>query len=272
MGKGTAMNELNEELSEEILSRLAEIRIRRWLKKQNSTEQAFEKGLEKAAKIVAHPYIAISREVGANAGQVADEIANHFGWEILGKELLDHMAAKYGLPRDMLEFLDETSANWMIERFGKWVQWDTINQEEYVRRLGLMVLLAANHGNVVFLGRGAQFFLPQDQGLVIRIIAPKDFRIENIMAKQGLDREAATEFVNKTDKGRADFVERYFHRDVTDPTLYDLVINSSKINPELGAYLALEAYVAKWKEPEASQLQKISEENPSEKNSWFVKK
>ena len=39
------------------------------------------------------------------------------------------------------------------------------------------------------------------------------------------DRRAAEAWVNVTDRGRADFVRNYFRRDITDASLYDMVLN-----------------------------------------------
>jgi cytidylate kinase len=91
--------------------------------------------------------------------------------------------------------------------------------------LGKIVLLAAQHESLVFVGRGTQFILPRDRGLAVRIIAPRNQRIEHIMERRQCNRRDAEKFMDDTDKGRADFVQRYFHRDVADPHLYDFVIN-----------------------------------------------
>ena len=34
------------------------------------------------------------------------------------------------------------------------------------------------------------------------------------------------------DKGRREFVEQFFHRDITDPHHYDLMINVDRLGPE----------------------------------------
>jgi cytidylate kinase len=42
--------------------------------------------------------------------------------------------------------------------------------------------------------------------------------------KQCTEREAK-DFVETTDRDREQFIRRYFHHDVSDPHLYDLVVN-----------------------------------------------
>jgi len=52
------------------------------------------------------------------------------------------------------------------------------------------------------------------------------------MGKRQCDEREARSFVETTDRQRADFVERYFHHDVADPHLYDLIINLARIPRE----------------------------------------
>ena len=39
----------------------------------------------------------------------------------------------------------------------------------------------------------------------------------------------------KTDHDRREFVSRYFHRDTSDPHLYDLVLNVERLGPPAAA-------------------------------------
>jgi cytidylate kinase len=116
--------------------------------------------------------------------------------------------------------------------FGKWLDTHLVSQAEYVRGLGRIVLLAAQHESTIFVGRGAQFILPRDQGLTVRLIAPLEQRIASIMDCEHCNRSHAKRYITDTDRGRHDFVRRYFHHDIADPHLYDLVINLARVEPE----------------------------------------
>jgi cytidylate kinase len=61
--------------------------------------------------------------------------------------------------------------------------------------------------------------------VAFRIIAPKKQRVERIMERRQCERHEAERFVDETDAGRAEFIQRYFHRETADPNLYDLVLN-----------------------------------------------
>lgn len=172
-----------------------------------------------------YPYVAISRDTGAGASEVARQVGKRLGWDVLNREVLDRMAERFHLPRTMLEAVDETTTSWLVEVFGKWISTRVVTETEYVSRLGRVLLLAARHRSTVFVGRGAQFFLPRDRGFVVRIVAPLDQRIARVMDREHLSRDAAQKYLCTRDRERRDFVRLHFDRDVNDPQLYDLVIN-----------------------------------------------
>jgi cytidylate kinase len=84
--------------------------------------------------------------------------------------------------------------------------------------------------------------LPRECGLAVRIIAPLERRIERVMTRDGLDRMAAADHVRQTDLGRRDFARQHFRRDVADPQLYDLVINTAHLSPDAAAALIVEGF------------------------------
>jgi cytidylate kinase len=106
-----------------------------------------------------------------------------------------------------------------------------IPHQKYVVRLGRVVLAAAHRGKVILVGRGAQFLLPAEKGLAVRVIAPLAYRVRHIMQDTGQTAEQARTWVENADQERCDFVRRYFRRDVADPHLYDLVINVDRLGP-----------------------------------------
>ena len=186
-----------------------------------------------------HPYVAISREAGARGADVARRVGDKLGWPTLDKDLLDYMADRYKLPKDMLKFVDETTSNWVFDLFGKWLDRHLVSQQEYVVHLGRIVLMAARHSSSVFVGRGVQFLLPRDLGFTIRIVAPLDQRIEHIAHLEQLNHDEAEKYVVDVDAGRRDFVRRYFRHDVDDSSLYDLVINMKYLDVDGAADLVV---------------------------------
>jgi cytidylate kinase len=177
------------------------------------------------------PYVAISREEGAGGSQIAQEVGRELGWEVLDKSLLDRVAGRYGLSRSMLELVDETQNSWAYDLLGSWMDRRIISHDKYMAHLSRVVLAAAGRGNVVLVGRGAQFLLPREKGLAVRIIAPRKYRIQQIMQRERLSQSAARRLMDARDRGRSEFARRYFHQDIADPHLYDLVVNVERLGP-----------------------------------------
>jgi cytidylate kinase len=175
-----------------------------------------------------HPYVSISREAGSGGGAIADEVARMLGLEVVDRHLLDMMAKEFNLPRVMLEALDEKASNWVLEVFGKWLNHSVVTQSEYVMHLGQIILTAARHGSKVFVGRGAQFLLPRDKGFRVQVIAPLEMRVRSLVDERKCGHDEAKTYLQTADQGRRDFGKRYFHRDVADAHLYDLVLNRER--------------------------------------------
>jgi len=178
------------------------------------------------------PYLAVSREAGAGGSYVAELVGQRLGWPVLGKALLDRVSQRYRLSRSMLELVDETESNWAHDVLGTWFDPQVVPHEKYVTHLRHVVLSAAQAGGVVFVGRGAQFFLPRSRGLAVRIVASEPYRVRNVAERRGLDERTARRVVRQLDAGRRSFIARHFHQDVNDPHLYDLVVNVEHVGPQ----------------------------------------
>jgi hypothetical protein len=211
------------------LSDVAERQMRAWAHKLQSQQQPTHKPPAKVIRELVQPYVAISRETGINGGAFARRVAAQLNWKAFDDNLLDYLAEHYHWSRLSLEFVDEKSASWFHEMFGKWLDRQLISQAEYVRGLGKVVLLAAQHESTVFVGRGVRFILPRASGLAVRLIAPVKQRIETVMRLRECNRDEAEDFVEESDRGRRQFVERYFHHDIAQPHFYDLVINLAHV-------------------------------------------
>jgi cytidylate kinase len=188
------------------------------------------------------PYISISREAGAGGEEVAGRVAQRLGWEVMDKNLLDEVARRYHLSKSRLRLVDETTSNWVHDMLGPWADPQIVPHEKYLVRLARVVRAAAQRGNVIFVGRGAPFLLPRDHGLAVRIIADEKYRVDQTMRSEGLDETAARRRIGEIDRGRREFVQRFFHRNPDDPHLYDLVIRTDRLGVEGAADLIVAAY------------------------------
>jgi cytidylate kinase len=216
---------------------VAEQRMRQWTVGLEVQQRLEKEPDDSSLPRPIYPYVTISREAGAGGGAIGRRVREILGWEMLHREILDDMAERYKLPRDMLDFVDEKTSNWLLECFGKWISQRTVTQSEYLVHLGQMVLMAAQHASTIFVGRGARFLLPADGGLAIFLVAPLAMRTAHVRQRFEYSAAEADKYVRETDAGRRDFVRRHFNRDLGDPHLYDLVINRAHMSEEAAAEL-----------------------------------
>ncbi len=220
---------------------IADRNIRRWL----LNEEVRRRLLNRKIDANVGPYLTISRETGAGGNAIARRVGALLGWQTLDGELLDCMAEKYGTPRSLLQFVDETEVSWLESLFASWNGKRGLSQEAYVHRLSQLMLLAAHHGNVIFVGRGGRFILPRERGLAVRIIAPFEFRAEQIMLARGISMAEARLQIQQADRARQAFATKYFHHNSADPHEYDITINVEKVDQRAAAEL-IAAEVRLW--------------------------
>lgn len=177
-------------------------------------------------------FVAISRESGAEGAQLAQLLGERLSWQVYDRELLDKVAERFHVEKGHLELVDETQGNWVADLVGTLLDPATIRRERYVAQLFRVVRSVWRERNVVIVGRGAQFLLPRAKGLAVRVIASRKYRIERVMKRLNVGAAEAARAMDEVDRGRRDFVSRYFHHDIDDAHLYDLVLNVERLGLE----------------------------------------
>ena len=209
----------------------AEKQMRSWAK-QEELSQTFHRVDPSQVGVQIGPYVAISRQAGAGGSQLGQALGEQLGWEVFDKSLLEQIAERLHVPKRMLELVDETESSWVYDVLGVWMDSEIIPHEKYVAHLCRVALAAARRGKAIFVGRGVSFLLPPQNGLTVRLIAPIGYRVQRMRELKGLSCSDARAEVERLDRGRREFVQRYFHHDIDDPQLYDLVINVARMGPE----------------------------------------
>ena len=215
------------------VSKLVEANMTRWLEQ----EKLDNKISEKTSQQKLGPYLTISRQCGAGGEEIAALIAKRLGWDLVDREIIENIAKHYKVPETLVEFVDERHVAWLTELFQSFIETQSFCQEGYIKDLGKMMMIAAQHGKFVMVGRGSQFILPREFGLFVRLLAPLEHRVARIMKLKGLSGKEAKEYVNKTEQERTKFLKSYFDSDGLDAGLYDLTIDTSRFEPEAVAEL-----------------------------------
>ncbi len=115
---------------------------------------------------------------------------------------------------------------------------------DYRECLGAAMEAIADGVGGVVLGRGANFILPRDRCLRIRVVAPAEIRADYLSRVLDLSPEEARAAVEEGDADRRAFVRHYFDQDIDEDTHYDLVLNMDLYTLDAAVVMMLQAWGA----------------------------
>jgi cytidylate kinase len=186
-------------------------------------------------------YVALSREAGSGGEDIAKAVAERLGWTLYDKDRLNEIVEQLQVSGTMLDLGNETPIDWGSDIAGSAADRRGASHDKDVTQLRQAVFEVSKRGNAVFIGRAAQFILPRSEVLAVRIVASQKYRLLQIAAHTGVAESAVHQSMQAQDQGRREFVQRFFHRDLTDPHEFDLVINVELCGQDRAANLILAA-------------------------------
>jgi hypothetical protein len=191
------------------------------------------------------PCLLVSRERGSGGGRVAHLVGERLGWHVFDREIVDEIAQLAHVRQQLMESVDpETRANWE-DAWRPELQPEDIGCEQFLRCLRQVVLTLGHHGDVVILGRGAQYLLPTQCALRVRVEAPFELRVRRVAESRKVPLPDAQAHVQEFDASRTDFIKKCFQRDPNSALNYDLIANTEDITVEAAADIVLLALRAK---------------------------
>ena len=211
-------NVIPQSIAEEIIAE----KIKEWNEKRKDLKQS---------QTETHHFITIARDFGCHEEEIVPQLEKNLGWKVYGKSLLNHIAEREELSRSFLETLDEKKRTQVDDWVNYLIHSGAVLQKDYVLRITRLMEAIVRNENAILLGRGANFILKErKEGLRIKLTAPFDDRVKNIMEVRGLNSIGAQQLVRKMDLERNEFIEAYFKTDSTIASEYDLAFNTSVIN------------------------------------------
>jgi cytidylate kinase len=190
--------------------------------------------------------VTISRQAGCGAAAVAETLAAYLQvrapadeahWTVFDKNLVERVLEEHHLPQRLAKFMPESwsseIADTLDELFGlhprSWI---------LVRQTAETILRLVKLGNVIVIGRAANVITAKlDSVFHVRLVASLESRIKHIQEVDHLTRKAALEFIERADRGRKRYLRKHYDKDINDPLLYHLVINTDLIDYDAAAEL-----------------------------------
>jgi cytidylate kinase len=184
--------------------------------------------------------ITISREAGALGNSVATEVGRRLDWLVYDRNILDKIGEKLRRSPSHLEDVDERRATWLGECLSSLFDKYHVGSNAYLMHLFGVVRSLGTTGSCVIVGRGANFLLPAETTLRVRLVARPEDRARVIASRLGLSPGDAIAWVEKTERERIDFIKHAFKKDPTDAHDYDMVLNMSFLSVDEAAQIITE--------------------------------
>ena len=110
------------------------------------------------------------------------------------------------------------------------------------RKTAETILRLAELGNVILIGRGAAMITSKlNYAFHVRLVGSLDKRIEHRRETLGAAPKTALEQVLREDRGRQRYLKKYFGKDIDDPLLYHMILNTDLVSYDEAARLICQA-------------------------------
>ncbi|MGI9592920.1 MAG: AAA family ATPase [Myxococcota bacterium] len=195
------------------------------------------------------PFITISRETGAGGQSLARAILAEFerhpgepslqGWSSFDQELCETIVSDPELNVSLTELVTEDyrtkAEDFVSVLLGKSFQ------EEVQKKISVTLRELALVGKAILVGRGGSCITHDlAPGVHIRLVAPRDVRVQRMVELFSISEEEAARRVDQQDRSRAKMLKSRFKRDIDDPLHYDAIWNTDRVSLEVLARCVLE--------------------------------
>ena len=194
--------------------------------------------------------ITINRELGSGGRTVGEILAKKLGVSFYDKALIKALEEKYNLTADEIEKLKGRKTRWWedfkrvanignglvdsrscIAKYGK--EPNVLTTENVFKAETEILHEIAAEESCVIAGRcGFFLFRNHPNHLSVLIQAPPSFRVARVVAKQHISEEEARKIIEKVDKMRENYVNKYTKTSRYDTRNYELVISMDHISED----------------------------------------
>ena len=187
--------------------------------------------------------ITINRELGSGGRTVGRKLAQRLGVEFYDKAVVKGLQDQYHLTTEEIEKLKgrkqgwwadfkrqlfvgpSTSANYYTPKMGD--EPELLDTDEVFRTETMILKDIAAEESCVIAGRsGFYVFRAHPNHLSVLIQASMPFRVERVARKQNMTEDEARKTIDRIDKMRENYVNKYTHTSRYDTRNYQLVIEA----------------------------------------------
>jgi cytidylate kinase len=205
----------------------------------NCQLQAPLKELREGGDFTRYRAVTISRQAGSGGHAVAEKLAEYLQaqdpaaarpWAVFDRNLVEKVLEDHHLPARLAKFMPEDRisqiSDTMDELFGlhppSWV---------LVRKTAETILHLAELGRVILIGRGANFITRKVAHVFhVRLVGSMERRVKRLQEVGRVNAKEAMRVAVREDLARRRYLKQFFDKDIDDPLLYHLTINTDLIS------------------------------------------
>jgi len=197
--------------------------------------------------------ISISRALAAGGDEISRSVAEKMGFRFVDDEIIARAANKAGVSPETIANVERSPS--LLERIlkhlgntpieaghGAYVPLAFSASETYEALISDVVHEVAQAGKVVILAHGASIALSNVEGVFrVLINGSPDVRAARLARQAGIEPGKAAKDIEKSDRERQDFLQRFYGVPHELSTHYDLVVNTDRISADAAAALVVSA-------------------------------
>ena len=233
------------------IDRILDRQVRRW--EAEKVAHVHEHGSHDRPGATFQPILTVSRQRGSGGTLLAQRLAERFGHTLLHRDVIDRICESSGYQRRIVESLDGHARSQLQLWVESVLQGTYVDASDYLKALLEVIYSISQLGGVVVVGRGANFILGHERGFHLRVVAPLEVRVRNLVVREGLAERDALREIEKRDHERTEWVRKACRRSIDDPLGYDLVINQLSVSMEAATTLVAAAAQEKFERLRAAR-------------------
>lgn len=191
------------------------------------------------------PAITIARAEGSGGLEIASKLSEYLQkhtaskevWTVFSQHLVAKVLEDHSHHARVADFMKEDHKGSLIDAVEELLglhpsTWTLVEQTNAT------ILRLSEMGNVILVGRGGNIVTSEmETAFHVYLISPFEKRVERAMEVLHLDEKAAVNYIKKKDRSRKRYIKDNFDKNIEDPLLYHLTINTDIINYDEAARL-----------------------------------
>jgi hypothetical protein len=168
-------------------------------------------------------------------------------WTVFDRNLVEKILEEHHHHKGVADFLKETHKTMLADVVEEAIglhpgSWTLVQQTKAT------IWRLAQMGNVILVGRGASVVTAKlKTAFHVRLVGSLEKRADHVQRELNLDPKSVLHFIRKEDEGRRRYLKENFDKDIDDPMLYHVVINTDLVPHEEAARLIGDGVIKRFK-------------------------